>query len=195
MILHRMVMLGFTALLLSCGDGGEGNNAAERAAAGNEAAPGEAAQARGTIAEALAASPDHSAFVQALQSSGLIDTMRGAGPYTVFAPTNAAFDAIPADARRLLTAPGQRERLITLLSTHVVPGTVTAADLNRAIDRGRDARAELATVTGDNLALSRDGPAILLGDGAGGTARIIRADQVQSNGVVHSVDAVLMPGN
>jgi uncharacterized surface protein with fasciclin (FAS1) repeats len=72
---------------------------------------------------------------------------------------------------------------------------VTAEDLGRAIDRGQGGRAELASVTGDNLGLSRDGDAIVTADAAGGRARIVRADQAQSNGVVHSIDAVLMPGD
>ncbi|MGZ8347557.1 MAG: fasciclin domain-containing protein, partial [Allosphingosinicella sp.] len=112
--------------------------------------------------------------------------------YTLFAPTDAAFGALPDDARRTLSAPERRERLMTLLSYHVVPGTVTAADLGAAIDRGRG-RAELATVTGDNLALSREGQAIVIRDAAGGQARITAPDQLSSNGVVHSIDAVLMP--
>ena len=195
MILRRMVMLGLACAALAACGGEEGSN---NAAGGNAAAGdavGEAAQARGTIGDALAGSADHGSFVQALQSSGLIETLRGAGPYTVFAPSNAAFEAIPEDARRNLTAPAQRERLIELLSYHIASGTVTAEDLGRAIDRGRGGRAELATVTGDNLSLTREGEAIIVSDGAGGRARITRADQVQSNGVVHSIDAVLMPGS
>ena len=143
----------------------------------------------------MGGSADHSSFVQALQSAGLIETLRGAGPYTVFAPTNAAFDAIPEDARRRLMAPEQRDRLIELLSYHIVPGTVTAADLRRAIERGQGGRAELATVTGDNLSLFREGDTIVVTDGAEGRARITTADQTHANGVVHSVDTVLMPRN
>ena len=191
MILRRIAVLGLACLLASCGGEG-GDNAADKAA-GNEAG-NEATQAGSTIGDALGSSADHSAFVQSLQSAGLIETLRGTGPYTVFAPTNAAFDAIPEDARRGLAAPEQRDRLIELLSYHIVSGTVTAEDLGRAIDRGQGGRAELATVTGDNLSLMREGDAIIITDPAGGRARISRADQVQANGVVHSIDAVLMPG-
>ena len=182
------------ALAASCSRGGDGNQAAANGAAGNAAAPGEASQNRQTIGDALAASADHSAFVQALQSAGLADALRGAGPYTVFAPTNGAFDAIPADARTRLMSPDQRERLTELLSNHIVSGTVTSEDLGHAIDRGPGGRAELRTVTGQNIGLSREGGAIILTDGVGGHARITRPDLTQANGVVHSVDAVLMPG-
>src|SRR5688572_3151410 len=168
-----------------------GNNAATT---GNAAAGKAAEPARTSVGEALAASVDHSSFVQALQSAGLIETLKGAGPYTVFAPTNAAFAALPEDARQRLAASEQRDQLIAVLSYHIVPGTVTAEDLRRAIDRGEGGRAELATVTGNNLTLSRDGDTILVTDGGGAIARLVRGDQLHANGVVHSIDTVLMPG-
>jgi uncharacterized surface protein with fasciclin (FAS1) repeats len=191
-MMRRILTLGLACgLIAGCSGGDAGNNAA----GANEAtANAQAGAQRSSIAEALQTSMDHSAFLQALQSAGLADTLRGAGPYTVFAPTNAAFQAIPEDARRRLTSPEQREPLITLLSYHIVPGTVTTEDLGRAIERGQGGRAALATVTGDNLTLSRDGAAIVITDAAGGAARVVRADQIHSNGVVHGIDAVLMPG-
>ena len=195
-MIKRKMLLLCLACGIAAGCDRTGNTAAENVAVtGNDAAAQKAAQASGTIGDALAGSADHSAFAQALQSTGLIETLKGAGPYTVFAPTNAAFDALPADARRSLTAPEGRERLIGLLSFHIVPGTVTAADLGRAVDRGEGGRAEIATVTGDNLSVSRDGDALVVRDAAGGQARISGADQIRSNGVVHNIDAVLMPGS
>lgn len=182
--------LGAALMLAACG-GGDGN----AAGAGNAAAPErEAGQARSTIGDALGGMADHAALVQALQSSGLMETLRGAGPYTLFAPTDAAFEAIPAEARAGLADPERREQLIQLLSFHVVPGTVTGADLERAIARAPGGRAELATVTGRNLSVFREGDTLVVSDGAEGRARIVRADQSQTNGVVHSIDAVLMPG-
>ena len=193
-----MKMRAIVTLWLACGlaaacsgEGGGNGSAGGNEAGGNSQAGNE----RGSISEALGASIDHSSFVQALQSAGLNDTLRGAGPYTVFAPTNAAFQAIPEEARQRLTSPEQREQLITLLSYHIVPGTVTAQDLSSAIERGQGGRAALATVTGDNLTLSRQGDAIVITDGAGTVGRVVRADQIHSNGVVHSIDTVLMPGN
>ncbi len=133
-MLRHSLKLGLAcAALAACGGDQDANKTAGNAAGGNEA--GEAAQTRGTIGDALAGSADHSTFLQALQSSGLIETLGGAGPYTLFAPNNAAFAAIPEDARRSLMAPEQRERLTELLSYHIVSGTVTAEDLGRAIDR------------------------------------------------------------
>ena len=190
--MRKTLLICLAGLAISCTGQDDGNNVA----AGNAAAGAgeEGAQQRQTIGDSLSASIDHSSFMAALQSAGLADTLRGAGPYTVFAPTNAAWDAIPEDARQRLASPDQRDRLITLLSYHIVMGTVTAEDLGRAIERGQGGRAELATVTGDNLSLTRDGEAIVVGDGSGGRARVTGADQVHSNGVVHSIDAVLMPG-
>ena len=183
------------ALCLAFGLVACGNEASENAAA-NESADKAATtqrQARTDIAEALGASGDHSNFVQAIETAGLTQTLRGVGPYTVFAPNNAAFAAIPAETREGLNSPAQRERLIALLSYHIVPGTVTAQDLGRAIDAGQGGRAELATVAGDNLTISRDGDALIVGDASGARARITQPDQLHSNGVVHNVDVVLMP--
>ncbi|HEX8641295.1 MAG TPA: fasciclin domain-containing protein [Allosphingosinicella sp.] len=190
--MRRLLTLCLACGLAAACSGGEGGEDATGANAAT--ANGQAGAARTSISEALAASMDHSAFQQALQSAALADTLRGAGPYTVFAPTNAAFQAIPEDARQRLTSPDQREQLITLLSYHIVPGTVTAEDLGRAIERAQGGRAALATVTGENLTVSRDGNGLVVTDGSGGTARIVRPDQIHSNGVVHSLDAVLMPG-
>jgi len=192
MILHRKWSLALLGLVAACGGDDGGNSTGNAAGSGAAGAP--KAQARGTIGDALAGSADHRAFVQALQSSGLIDTLRGAGPYTVFAPTNAAFDALPEDARAGLAAPDQRDRLIGLLSYHIVPGTVTTADITGAIARAPGGRAELATVTGANLSLFREGEAIVVSDGANARARITRGDQTEGNGIVHSIDTVLMPG-
>ena len=192
MIVHRTWTVGLLGLLAACGGNDSGNSAGNAAVNGTGGTP--RAEASSTIGDALAGSAEHRALVQALQSSGLIDTLRGAGPYTVFAPTDAAFDALPEDARARLTAPDQRDRLITLLSYHIVPGTVTTADITGAIARAPGGRAELATVTGANLSLFREGEAIVVSDGANTRARITRGDQTEANGIVHSIDTVLMPG-
>ena len=192
-MLRKMLALSLGLSLAACSGGGDASEKAEANESADKAATAQR-QARTDIAEALGASADHSNFMQALETAGLTQTLRGVGPYTVFAPNNAAFAAIPAEAREGLNDPGQRERLIALLSYHIVPGTVTAQDLGRAIDRGQSGRAELATVTGDNLTVSRVGDDLVIGDAAGGRSRILQADQLHSNGVVHSVDVVLMPG-
>jgi uncharacterized surface protein with fasciclin (FAS1) repeats len=186
-------ILGLCLLSLpvaACGD--QAGNRLDNEAAGNEAAEERPAADSRSIGEALEGSADHAAFVGALRSAGLLEIFRGAGPYTVFAPNEAAFQAVPQDVRNRLQSAEERERAITLLSYHIVPGTVTAEDIARAIQNAPEGRAELATVTGTNLTLTREGETILIGDGSGGLARITRADQLFSNGVVH-IDTVLMP--
>jgi uncharacterized surface protein with fasciclin (FAS1) repeats len=162
----------------------DGNGAAARPQA---AAKGE--QPKTSILQALTASADHKALAKAIQAAGLTETLSGAQPYTLFAPTDAAFGKLPGGAEAL-AAPDAKGRLVALLTGHIVPGVVTAADLGRAIDRG-NGKAQLATVGGSNLSFSRDGDAIVVTDAAGGQARITQADSLQSNGVVHSVDGVL----
>jgi uncharacterized surface protein with fasciclin (FAS1) repeats len=189
---HFLALSLFPLLAAGCDAATERNEAAQ----GNAAAPAESGKAgRQNLAEALAASPDHSSFMQAVETAGLMETLRGAAPYTIFAPTNAAFAAIPEEARNDLMAPEQRQRLVDLLSYHIVPGTVTAEDLGRAIDRAEGNRAELATVGGGNLSLARDGDSIVVSDGANGRARVTGREQIDSNGIVHSIDAVLMPAS
>jgi uncharacterized surface protein with fasciclin (FAS1) repeats len=188
---RRMLALCLGLSLSACGGDG-GTEKAEVNESTDKAVTAQT-KARTDIAEALGASSDHSSFMQAVEAAGLTQTLRGVGPYTVFAPNNAAFAAIPADTREELNSTAQRERLIALLSYHIVPGTVTAQDLGRAIDAGQGGRAELATVAGDNLTIARDGQTLIVGDASGARARILQADQIHSNGVVHNVDVVLMP--
>src|SRR3954466_8843843 len=166
------------------GSAPEGNGAA---AAPQAAAKGE--QPKTNLLQPLSGSADHKILARAVQSAGLTQTLSGAQPYTLFAPTDAAFGNLPGGADAL-AAPEAKGRLVALLTGHIVPGVVTAADLGRAIDRGKG-KAQLATVGGSNLTFSRDGDSIVVTDAAGGRARITQADGLQSNGVVHSVDGVL----
>lgn len=188
---RALLIAGLAAGLAACGD----NDGNEAAAANGAATANGSAEARGTIGDTLAQAGDHSSFMAAIAASGMTETLQGAGPYTVFAPGNAAFAGLPEEARTRLTAADNRARLSELLRYHIVAGTVTAEDLGRAIDRGPGGRAELATLAGGNLSISRDGDAIVIGDGAGARARVTRADQLQANGVVHTIDAVLMPAD
>ena len=180
--------LAIAAALAACG--GQGGN--DSSANGATPATREEGQHR-TIGEALAATPGNSDLVAALNAAGLAETLRGAGPYTLFAPTNAAFAALPADVRESLMQQANRPRLVALLRHHMVPGAVTMRDIRAAIDRGEGGRAELATLGGGTVTLSRDGDAILIADGAGVIARLAGSEIINSNGVVHGVDAVLMP--
>jgi uncharacterized surface protein with fasciclin (FAS1) repeats len=178
------------AVLALAGCGGDEDKEANGSA--NAAANQAAAAPTRSLGDEIAANGDLARFGRALQAAGLADTLKGAEPYTVFAPVNAAFDAMPEAARtRLMSAEGRGE-LTELLTAHIVPGFVTARDLDGAIQRGQG-RATLATVAGTNLTISRDGDAYVVSDAAGGRARVVSADGQSSNGVIHGIDAVLVP--
>lgn len=178
--------LAFVVALAACGP-----EPGKDAAAGNAAAA--AGAQRQTLGEALGEAGDHARLVAALDAAGLTAALRGAGPYTLFAPSNAAFAALPGEAGSALLQPANRDRLTGLLRYHIVPGTVTAEDMRRAIARAPEGRAELATMAGATLTLSRDGEAILVSDAAGGSARLAGDGAVHANGVLYGIDAVLMP--
>jgi uncharacterized surface protein with fasciclin (FAS1) repeats len=186
---RKGLALGLAAALVACG-----GQSGDETAAANGAAPATNDEQRArTIGEALAATPGNSELVAALNAAGLAEALRGAGPYTVLAPTNEAFAALPAEARASLMQPANRDRLVTLLRGHIVPGAVTLRDIRAAIDRGEGGRAELATLGGGTVTLSRDGDAIVVGDAAGGRGRLGGSGTINANGVVHQVDTVLMP--
>jgi uncharacterized surface protein with fasciclin (FAS1) repeats len=179
------------ALLLSACQQGEGGNAS--GAESNGAEPRAAAkdgQPKANLQQALADSADHKTLANALGAAGLGETLAGAQPYTLFAPTEAAFGKLPPGTANGLLAPEAKGQLVALLSGHIVPGMVTAADLGRAIERGKG-KAQLATMAGANLSFGREGDSIVVTDAAGGKARISGAERLASNGVVHSVDGVL----
>lgn len=137
-------------------------------------------------------SRDHTTLVAAVQAAGLVDTLSGPGPFTVFAPTNAAFDKLPAGTVDNLVMPANRPTLTRILTYHVVAGRVTASDLAARIQAG-GGRATLTTVQGATLTATQSGNAIMLTDAAGGMSHVTIADVIQSNGVIHVVDTVLMP--
>lgn len=177
-------------LLAACGQEEGGNVAAPEAngAAPQAAAKGE--QARTNLLQSLGGSADHKTLANAMQAAGLTETLSGAQPYTLFAPTEAAFQKLPPGTASGLLAPEAKGQLVALLTGHIVPGVVTAADLGKAIERGKG-KARLATVGGSELSFSRDGEAIVVTDAAGGQARVTGAERLASNGVVHDVDGVL----
>ncbi len=138
-------------------------------------------------------SADHTTLVAAVKAAGLVDTLKGPGPFTVFAPTNEAFAKLPAGTVDTLLKPENKETLTKILTYHVVAGKVSAADLERKIKAGHG-MAELTTVEGGKLwASSPDGQHIVLKDEKGGTATVTIANVFQSNGVIHVIDSVLMP--
>ncbi|MBA2466917.1 MAG: fasciclin domain-containing protein [Sphingomonas sp.] len=146
-----------------------------------------------TIVENASQSADHTTLVAAVKAAGLVETLSGPGPFTVFAPTNAAFEKLPAGTVDTLVKPESKKDLTAILTYHVVSGKMNAADLAKAIQAG-NGKAELTTVAGGKLTASMDGTNIVLTDAKGGKSIVSQADVGQSNGVVHVVDTVLMPG-
>lgn len=188
--MKRALFAAAALLAAACQQEGGGNQAAQTNGAAAEARPAGKGQQPGTnMLQALEGSADHKTFANAVRTAGLTETLSGAQPYTLFAPTESAFQALPGGTGAML-APEAKGQLVALLTGHIVPGAVTAADLGAAIERGKG-KAELATVGGSNLSFTRDGDAIVVTDAAGGKARVTRADQLASNGVVHHVDGVL----
>ena len=138
-------------------------------------------------------SKDHTTLVAAVKAAGLVDTLKGAGPFTVFAPTNAAFDKLPKGAVDGLLKPEKKADLTQVLTYHVVPGAVDAATLKQQIAAGNGS-ATLKTVQGESLTAKDDGAGgIVLVDAKGGQAKVTTADVMQKNGVIHVIDTVLMP--
>jgi uncharacterized surface protein with fasciclin (FAS1) repeats len=145
-----------------------------------------------TIVENAINSKDHTTLVAAVKAAGLVDTLSSAGPFTVFAPTNAAFAALPAGTVDTLLKPENKDQLTAVLTYHVVAGHVGAGDLVRMIKAG-GGKAELKTVQGETLVASTAGGKVLITDAKGRAAHVTIADVEQSNGVIHVVDSVLLP--
>ena len=137
-------------------------------------------------------SKDHTTLVAAVKAAGLVETLKGPGPFTVFAPTNAAFAALPAGTVDTLLKPENKPALTKVLTYHVVSGTMDAAALTKAIMAG-GGKATLKTVSGGTLTAMAAGGKVMVMDESGGTATVTIADVMQSNGVIHVVDKVLLP--
>src|SRR3954454_16477292 len=137
-------------------------------------------------------SADHTTLVAAVKAAGLVDTLNGKGPFTVFAPTNAAFDQLPAGTVDMLLKPENKMILSKVLTYHVVAGTYDSTALAKLIKKGHG-KAWLKTVSGNTLTVMMEGDNIVLRDEKGGTATVTTANVYQSNGVIHLVNAVLLP--
>ena len=145
------------------------------------------------IIENAVNSRDHTTLVAAVKAAGLVGTLSGPGPFTVFAPTDAAFAKLPAGTVDTLLKPANLATLQSVLTYHVVPGRVTAAELLAMIKAG-GGQARLTTVQGGLLTASVMGGRVMLTDAKGGMAHVTQADVMQSNGVIHVTDAVSLPG-
>jgi len=149
-------------------------------------------QSQQTVVDVAVGSPAHTTLVAAVQAAGLVETLSGPGPFTVFAPTNDAFAALPAGTVDTLLQPANRAILTKVLTYHVVAGRVAAADVIALIEAGNGSAA-ITTVSGDTLTASlRDG-SVILTDERGGVATVVQADLTASNGVIHVTDAVSVP--
>jgi len=138
-------------------------------------------------------SADHTTLVAAVKAAGLVETLKGPGPFTVFAPTNAAFAALPSGTVPTLLRPANKAQLTGVLTYHVVPGRLDFDALHRMAMQG-GGRATLTTVNGQPLTVTMNGPHnILVSDAGGRTARITTYDVTQSNGVIQVIDTVLLP--
>ena len=137
-------------------------------------------------------SKDHTTLVAAVKAAGLVETLQGTGPFTVFAPTNAAFAALPAGTVDTLLKPENKPTLTKVLTYHVVAGKFDAAAISKMIADGKG-MATIKTVEGGTLTAKASGKTIMLTDEKGGTANVTIADVYQSNGVIHVVDKVLLP--
>ena len=177
------VMLGLAAC----------NSNTETKAPATEVAATETPAAAGTIVSVAQGNTDLSTLVSAVTAAELVDTLNGPGPFTVFAPNNAAFAKIPAETLTSLLEPAQKAALTGILTYHVVSGRVDAAALTQQIQAGGGS-AVLKTVQGGTLkaSIGADG-SVTLTDAKGGTSKVIAADVSASNGVVHVIDTVVMP--
>lgn len=137
-------------------------------------------------------SADHTTLVAAVKAAGLVDTLSGPGPFTVFAPVNAAFAKLPAGTVDNLLKPENKDTLVKILTYHVVAGRISADDLAKQIKAG-NGTATLKTVSGGTLWAMMHGKSIMLKDEKGGMSMITQSNVFQSNGVIHVVDTVLMP--
>jgi uncharacterized surface protein with fasciclin (FAS1) repeats len=145
-----------------------------------------------TIVENASAAKNLTTLVAAVKAAGLVETLSGPGPFTVFAPTNAAFDKLPPGTVDKLVAPDMKPTLTKILTYHVVAGKMDAAEIAKAIKAG-GGMADMKTLEGGTLTAKMDGDKVVLVDEKGGGAVVETADVFQSNGVVHVIDTVLMP--
>jgi len=184
MITKSAFALGLTASLLTVAacDNKSGNSTGQTPAAAKAAGSQ-------TIAAGL---PQGSRFMAAAKAAGLDKTLAGPGPYTVLIPDDSAFAALPAGTMDKPADPQQRAGVTSILTYHILPGTVLAADIGKTIDNAKG-KAVIMTVGGQTFTASKYGDKIVFTDSAGHQAHVTKADEQYSNGVVHHIDAVLMP--
>ena len=185
------LFVGLVMLVLGVGFG-VGNVSAQMKMDGNPMVGGAAMCKTKNIVENAVNSKDHTTLVAAVQAAGLVDTLKSAGPFTVFAPVNSAFDKLPAGTVDTLLKPENKAMLTKTLTYHVVSGRYDSKALAKLIKKG-NGQAWLKTVSGGNLTVMMVGGNIVVRDEKGGTSTVTIGDVYQSNGVIHVVNAVLLP--
>lgn len=148
--------------------------------------------AQKTVVDIAVGSPAHTTLVAAVKAGGLVETLQGAGPFTVFAPTNDAFAKLPAGTVESLLKPEAKATLVKILTYHVVAGNLDAASVVKAIEAGKGS-AKVKTVSGGTLTASLKDGKVILTDENGKTATVVAADLKSGNGVVHVIDSVVLP--
>jgi len=187
------IAIGVSILLSACAGGmGTGSNTAASGMS-NPMVGGAPMYANKDIVDNAVNSKDHTTLVAAVKAAGLVDTLKSPGPFTVFAPTNEAFAALPAGTVDTLLKPENKPTLTKVLTYHVVAGKIDGPALMSMIAAG-GGKASLKTVSGGTLTAMMSGGKVLLMDAKGQTATVTIANVYQSNGVIHVVDKVLLPG-
>jgi uncharacterized surface protein with fasciclin (FAS1) repeats len=181
--MNRMMLCGAAALVLATSG---------TSALANPMVGGAAMYSTKNIVQNAVNSKDHTTLVAAVKAAGLVDTLESKGPFTVFAPTNAAFAKLPAGTVETLVKPENKATLTKILTYHVVPGRITAGQIASMAAR-HHGTATLKTVEGENLRFMKNGGTWWVIDAKGDKARITIPNVMQSNGVIHVVDTVLMP--
>ena len=179
--------------LAACNDREEAAPPADAPAAGATPPPATTPAPTGTVVTVAQADPNFTTLVSALQTAELVETLNGAGPFTIFAPNNAAFEKVPAATRDSLMQPSGKADLTRILTYHVAPGRIDSAALMQQIQAGGGS-ASLTTVQGGRLtARANPDGSITLTDARGGTTKVVQADMPATNGVIHAIDTVAMP--
>ncbi|MFI5447977.1 fasciclin domain-containing protein [Polaromonas sp. UC242_47] len=193
--MKKLIIAAGVAVLLSACAGGMSNSGMSGSNMSGEPSVmvgGAAMYPSKDIIDNAVNSKDHTTLVAAVKAAGLVETLKTPGPFTVFAPTNAAFAALPPGTVDTLLKPENKALLTKVLTAHVVSGRLDAAALSQRVMAG-NGRAVLTTVSGDTLVVTSSGPNLIVTDEKGGTALVSIANVYQSNGVIHVVNRVLVP--
>jgi uncharacterized surface protein with fasciclin (FAS1) repeats len=181
-------VLAGSLLLAACGGDDDGNAAADTTMAADTtsttAMTPDTTAATGTIVDVASSTDGFSTLVTAVKAAGLVDTLSGPGPFTVFAPTDDAFAKLPSGTLDSLLMPENKDQLTSILTYHVVPGTVMASDVKAG---------PVKTVNGAEFTVSMEAGKVVITDAKGNKANVVQTDVTASNGVIHVIDAVLLP--